>query len=70
MWRTKGSYNVYIGDVALDEYYSADRWPGPADKGFVKTLPAVPGGMIANAACVSAACTESSYHPPNEASSL
>ncbi len=55
MSRAKGSYSVYIGDVALDEYYSADRWPGTADKENVKTLPAVPGGMIANAACVSAA---------------
>ena len=55
MHRTRGSYNVYIGDVALDEYYSADRWPGTADKENVRTLPAVPGGMIANAACVSAA---------------
>ena len=55
MAREKGSYNVYIGDVALDEYYKADRWPGTADKEEVETLPAVPGGMIANAACVSAA---------------
>ncbi|MBR0451245.1 MAG: carbohydrate kinase family protein [Oscillospiraceae bacterium] len=55
MGREKGSYNVYIGDVALDEYYRADRWPGTADKEEVETLPAVPGGMIANAACVSAA---------------
>ena len=55
MLRKSGSYNVYIGDVALDEYYRADRWPGTADKEEVETLPAVPGGMIANAACVSAA---------------
>lgn len=55
MGRKKGTYNVYIGDVALDEYYKADRWPGTADKEEVETLPAVPGGMIANAACVSAA---------------
>ncbi len=55
MRREKGTYNVYIGDVALDEYYKADRWPGTADKEEVETLPAVPGGMIANAACVSAA---------------
>ena len=46
---------VYIGDVALDEYYSIDRWPAMNDKLMVKTLPAIPGGMIANATCVSAA---------------
>ncbi|MBQ8995311.1 MAG: carbohydrate kinase family protein [Oscillospiraceae bacterium] len=55
MVREKGSYNVYIGDVALDEYYRAERWPGIADKEDVETLEAIPGGMIANAACVSAA---------------
>ena len=55
MVRKSGSYNVYIGDVALDEYYRAGRWPGTADKEEVETLEAVPGGMIANAACVSAA---------------
>ena len=55
MPRKKGSYSVYVGDVALDEYYSAARWPGIADKEDVKVLTAEPGGMIANAACVSAA---------------
>lgn len=47
-------YCVYVGDVALDEYYRADHWPGIADKAIVRTLPAMPGGMIANAACVAA----------------
>lgn len=55
MEHVRGKYSVYIGDVALDEYYRADRWPGTADKEEVETLEAVPGGMIANAACVSAA---------------
>ena len=45
----------FIGDVALDEYYTADRWPGRADKGFVRELPAETGGSIANAAVVYAA---------------
>ena len=45
-------YAVYIGDVALDEYYRTPRWPSTADKVEVETLEAVPGGMIANAACV------------------
>ena len=49
------SYAVFLGDVALDEYYRADFWPAINDKALVDALPAVPGGMIANAACVSAA---------------
>jgi len=48
-------YSVFIGDVALDEYYRADYWPTVKDKALVDALPAIPGGMIANAACVSAA---------------
>lgn len=47
-------FAVYIGDVALDEYYKADHWPGMKDKAMVDVLPAIPGGMIANAACVAA----------------
>lgn len=42
----------FIGDVALDEYFSASRWPGIADKGFVTAGPRYVGGMVANAACV------------------
>jgi sugar/nucleoside kinase (ribokinase family) len=49
------AYAVYVGDVALDEYYRADYWPTIKDKALVDALPAVPGGMIANAACVAAA---------------
>ena len=45
----------FIGDVALDEYYTADRWPGRADKGMVTELAAQAGGTIANAAVVHAA---------------
>jgi sugar/nucleoside kinase (ribokinase family) len=48
------NYCVFIGDVALDEYYKADYWPTIKDKVLVDALPAVPGGMIANAACVAA----------------
>ncbi len=54
----KRDYAVYIGDVALDEYYRADRWPGIADKENVTALKPVPGGMIANAACVRAVLGE------------
>ena len=50
-----GTYNVYVGEVAMDEYYRAGRWPGLSDKEEVVSLGAVPGGTIANAACVSAA---------------
>jgi len=46
---------IYIGDVALDEYYQVDYWPSLNDKTLVDTLPPIPGGMIANAACVAAA---------------
>lgn len=53
--RTTGSPVFFIGDVALDEYYTADRWPGPGDKVMVETRPAQAGGMIANAASVHAA---------------
>ena len=45
----------FIGDVALDEYFTAERWPGLADKDFVDELPAECGGSIANAAVVHAA---------------
>lgn len=67
------SYAVYIGDVALDEYYRAPRWPGVADKVEVETLEAIPGGMIANAACVYASlgnevkfCTVLKHSPITE----
>ena len=45
----------FIGDVALDEYYHAPYWPKMKEKILVNTLPARPGGMIANAACVASA---------------
>jgi sugar/nucleoside kinase (ribokinase family) len=44
----------FIGDVSLDEYYAAEHWPGPADKGFVDFLGDYVGGSIANAASVHA----------------
>lgn len=48
-------YTVFLGDVALDEYYKVDFWPSIGGKTFVKQLKAQHGGMIANAACVYAA---------------
>ncbi|MFD4706825.1 carbohydrate kinase family protein [Gottfriedia sp. NPDC058432] len=45
-------YTFFIGDIALDEYYSAAYFPNLRDKVIVHTLPAQMGGMIANAASV------------------
>lgn len=45
-------YTVFLGDVALDEYYRADCWPEAGGKAFVDQMEAKHGGMIANAACV------------------
>jgi sugar/nucleoside kinase (ribokinase family) len=42
----------FVGDVALDEYYSAPYFPKIKEKVIVHTLPAQMGGMIANAACI------------------
>lgn len=42
----------FIGDVALDEYYTADHWPAIKEKILVHTLPSQMGGSIANAASV------------------
>lgn len=45
-------YVCFVGDVALDEYFRAPRWPSVRDKAMVTPLSAQAGGMIANAACV------------------
>ena len=37
----------FIGDVAMDEYYSAPYFPKIKEKILVQTLPAQMGGMIA-----------------------
>jgi sugar/nucleoside kinase (ribokinase family) len=42
----------FIGEVSLDEYFTASRWPGIADKAFIEAGQSYAGGMIANAACV------------------
>lgn len=46
------NYTIFLGDVALDEYYRADCWPEAGGKAFVDQMEAKHGGMIANAACV------------------
>lgn len=48
----KEPYVVFLGDVAQDEYYEVERWPGRAEKVLMRTLPPQMGGMIANAASV------------------
>lgn len=48
----KEPYVVFLGDVALDEYYEVERWPGRAEKVGTRVLPPQMGGMIANAASV------------------
>lgn len=52
MAKSGDSHVFFVGDVALDEYYETDRFPGLKEKVIVRTLPAQTGGMIANAACV------------------
>ncbi|CEG26375.1 carbohydrate kinase family protein [Bacillus sp. B-jedd] len=52
-------YTFFIGDIALDEYYSTEYFPKIRDKVIVHTLPSQMGGMIANAASVYA-----SYQQP------
>lgn len=47
-----GDYTVFLGDVALDEYYRVDNWPVPGGKAFLEQMEPEHGGMIANAACV------------------
>ncbi len=46
---------VFLGDVALDEYFRADRWPGSGEKVDIVPAGSFAGGMIANAAAVHAA---------------
>ena len=46
---------IFIGDVALDEYFGIDDWPALGDKVWAEPREAELGGMIANAASVHAA---------------
>ncbi|MEV3871283.1 carbohydrate kinase family protein [Streptomyces sp. NPDC049906] len=45
---------VFIGDVALDEYFAADSWVMPGNKAIITTMATYVGGSIANAARVHA----------------
>ena len=51
----KKDYSFFIGDVALDEYYSAPYFPKIKEKIVVRTLDSQIGGMVANAASIYAA---------------
>lgn len=57
----KQDYSFFVGDVALDEYYQAPKWPNIKEKVLVKTLEPQMGGSMANAACVHAKFNESVY---------
>jgi sugar/nucleoside kinase (ribokinase family) len=46
---------AFIGDLALDCFFRADRWPQLGDKAPLTWIEDRPGGMIANAAAVFAA---------------
>ncbi|GGK02357.1 ribokinase [Lentibacillus kapialis] len=54
-------YSVFVGDVALDEYYKVPYWPHESEKLVVETLKPQVGGMIANAASVYAGYGESTF---------
>jgi ribokinase len=45
---------VFVGDVALDEFFRTDAWPGSGEKVDVTPIGSHVGGMIANAAAVHA----------------
>lgn len=52
--RAEAAPAVFIGDVALDEYFAADTWVLPGNKAIIETLATYVGGSIANAARVHA----------------
>lgn len=43
----KQGYTVFVGDVALDEYYEVQRFPAVKEKVGTRMLPAQMGGMVA-----------------------
>ena len=47
-------YVVFLGSADIDENYEMSYWPAGGEKGSAKLVDTVPGGMIANAACVCA----------------
>ncbi len=49
------SYSLYVGVPCVDAYYEIDRWPLEGDKFLGSFMGNTSGGMVANAACISAA---------------
>lgn len=47
-----GAFSVFLGEVALDEYYVAPSWPGVGEKVTVAAATPQIGGTVANAASV------------------
>lgn len=58
--QTKDIY--FIGDVAMDEYYSIEEFPNKGSKAIVHSLGNKMGGMIANAACIFNQLSEANTH--------
>ena len=54
-------YVIFIGGPCVDEYYAVRNWPKEGDKFLGKFEGNVPGGMIANAACVYAGYGKKTY---------
>lgn len=52
-------YSVFVGDVALDEFFRAPAWPTAGTKMDITPVGTYVGGMIANAAAVYASLGES-----------
>lgn len=55
------SYVVFIGGPCVDEYYDVPRWAKEGEKFNGRFKENVPGGMIANAACVMAGYGPKTY---------
>lgn len=48
----KQDYTIFLGSPCVDEYYDVQSWPREGSKFLGRFKGNVPGGMIANAACV------------------
>lgn len=56
--KTKGSYVAAVGHATVDQYYRCLQKIVVGDKFFVRHIETLPGGMVANVACVLASlCT-------------
>lgn len=50
--KNEQAYTVFLGGPCVDEYYEVNRWAKEGEKFNGRFKENVPGGMIANAACV------------------